>query len=618
MSKRLWAALVAVALLLAALPVGTSFALTTRVTRCKLRLRAKATTDSDTLAQIPGGTEIAVLGTSGGWTQTTYEGHTGYVSSEHLMETTRSGYFPLKPGDESQYVTELQQRLIQLGYLPTGSATGKYENDTTLAVTKFQKANNISQDGIAGGETQRILYGDSAQGVVTSTDTSNNNLILAPSATASTGTTATPSKNTLRMGDRGDEVRTLQARLIELGYLSGSADGIFGAVTHKAVVDFQKRSSLTADGKAGIATQSVLYSSGATTSTGQVSGSTANTNNTSNSTVTPPTSYKTLKRGMTSNDVKTLQLKLKELGYLTASATGYYGTQTFAAVKNFQESNNLLADGVAGTATQTKLYAGDAQKSGTSGNNTVVDPSTQYATLKEGMKSPAVTTMQKKLKELGYLSASATGYFGSQTKAAVLAFQKNNGLTSDGVAGSATLYVLYDGSPVSAGSSGGSTSVPTSNGNGKISGPSSSSVQLLHWFNQVKPSLKNGSTLLVFDPSTGYAWNLRAMSLGRHCDAEPVTAEDTYFMNQAFGNKTTWNPKVVYIKLPSGTWTMATTHNTPHLSGSNTSNGFDGHLCVHFLRDMDETSKNDPNYGVQNQKAIRDAWLRLKGETITK
>lgn len=39
---------------------------------------------------------------------------------------------------------------------------------------------------------------------------------------------------------------------------------------------------------------------------------------------------------------------------------------------------------------------------------------------------------------------------------------------------------------------------------------------------------------------------------------------------------------------------------------------------MHFLRDMEEAQKNDPSYGVNNQKVLREAWYKLTGETITK
>lgn len=610
MMKRIGAVVLAISLVLTALPMGTATAATTRTTRCNLRLRAKTNTDSDTLATIPGGTEITVLGTSGGWTKTTYNGHTGYISTSYLMDLTKSGYFPLKEGDENPYVKTMQETLIRLGYL-SGSADGKYETTTTEAVKAFQKQNGLKSDGVAGGETQKVMFGDSAQG---------NSGTAASTTTGSTttaATTATVSSATLKTGSKGDDVKTLQARLIELGYLSGKADGIFGSATEKAVKEFQKKSSLSSDGKAGKVTQTLLYSSSALRSDGTMASTSATgstdtgTNTTTNDTDTA--SYTTLKRGMTSSAVKKLQERLKELGYLTASATGYYGTQTLAAVEAFQRKNGLATDGVAGKDTQKKIFAADAVSAGTvlDTGTGVTTGTTKYATLKEGMKSSAVTTMQKKLKELGYMTANATGYFGSATKAAVVAFQKRNSLSADGVAGQATLTKLY-GDPLA--SSGGSSS--GGSGTGKISGPSSSAVKLLHWFNDVKPTLKGGDIVQVYDPATSYGWKLRVMSNGRHGDWEPATAEDTATMNAAFGGKTTWTPKVVYVKLPSGTWTMATTHNTPHLSGTVKDNNFDGHLCVHFLRDMDEATKNDPNYGVQNQKVLREGWKSLTGSTV--
>ncbi|MFR2019873.1 MAG: peptidoglycan-binding domain-containing protein [Christensenellales bacterium] len=46
----------------------------------------------------------------------------------------------------------------------------------------------------------------------------------------------------------------MQERLIELNYLSGVADGVFGAETQNALTAFQTRNGLTADGTAGAST----------------------------------------------------------------------------------------------------------------------------------------------------------------------------------------------------------------------------------------------------------------------------------------------------------------------------------------------------------------------------
>lgn len=59
-------------------------------------------------------------------------------------------------------------------------------------------------------------------------------------------------------GSRGEEVRRMQERLIRWGYLTGTADGIFGQSTYDAVVLFQRRNGLKADGVVGPATLAAL------------------------------------------------------------------------------------------------------------------------------------------------------------------------------------------------------------------------------------------------------------------------------------------------------------------------------------------------------------------------
>lgn len=63
---------------------------------------------------------------------------------------------------------------------------------------------------------------------------------------------------TLKQGSRGDLVKTVQQKLIKWGYLKGSADGIFGAKTKAAVIAFQKKNGLTADGIIGTRTAQAL------------------------------------------------------------------------------------------------------------------------------------------------------------------------------------------------------------------------------------------------------------------------------------------------------------------------------------------------------------------------
>lgn len=64
---------------------------------------------------------------------------------------------------------------------------------------------------------------------------------------------------TLQKGSKGDEVKALQQRLIELNYLSGSADGDYGGKTASAVELFQSTAGLTATGIADVDTQTALF-----------------------------------------------------------------------------------------------------------------------------------------------------------------------------------------------------------------------------------------------------------------------------------------------------------------------------------------------------------------------
>lgn len=64
----------------------------------------------------------------------------------------------------------------------------------------------------------------------------------------------------LHNGSQGEKVWKLQERLRDLGYYTGEVDGQFGPGTRDAVIAFQKRNRLDADGLAGEETQKVLYS----------------------------------------------------------------------------------------------------------------------------------------------------------------------------------------------------------------------------------------------------------------------------------------------------------------------------------------------------------------------
>lgn len=519
----------------------------------------------------------------------------------------------LQLGSAGSEVTRLQQALNALGY-NTGGIDGKFGAATRRAVILFQSSRGLTADGKAGRLTQAALY---AEGNSTGSGT-----VSAPSVSLPAGMAVATNKNTLQYGSSGAAVQKLQQALTQLGYSVGTVDGKFGLATYTAVVAFQRDSGLTADGLAGTQTLNVLYQKASSNASNSSASSNASNNSASagtSSIMSNPANLftETLRQGATGNAVTAAQQKLKTLGYYTLSVDGKYGAGSIAAVRSFQQNNGLTADGLLGRVTWNALFSDNARAAGTanagsSSSGSSAGSAGGYTTLRSGSKGSAVTNLQKALQALGW-SLSVDGSYGAQTTAAVKSFQERNGLSATGVADAATQQKLYAGGANGAvQSTGGEASNAV---HGTARGNNGATIHLLHWFNEIKPKLSTGATLHVYDPATGKTWNLRVISRGRHADCEPVSAADTANMNAAFGS-TTWTPKPVYVQLPSGTWTLGSTHNTPHDTYSNKENDFDGHLCVHFLRDMAEAMENDPNYGVTNQNTIRKKWKELTGTTV--
>lgn len=180
--------------------------------------------------------------------------------------TVAPEYTLLRSGAKGDQVKAIQERLIVLGFLPTGSADGDYGNATRNAIILFQRQHNLDADGIAGKVTQELLFSSAALGSSQNTESVQLPQTVAAETESRTSPAATISMEytLLRSGDRGAQVRALQERLISLGYLySGSADGDYGNTTRKAVLMFQQQNGLDADGIAGAKTQELLFSSSA-------------------------------------------------------------------------------------------------------------------------------------------------------------------------------------------------------------------------------------------------------------------------------------------------------------------------------------------------------------------
>lgn len=120
-----------------------------------------------------------------------------------------------------------------------------------------------------------------------------------------------------------------------------------------------------------------------------------------------------------SDVVKELQRELTELGHYTGSIDGIYGAATTKAVEDFQKKAGITVDGKYGPETHEALLAELGAE-----------------------HSEATKHIQTLLADKGYYSGEINGKYDAATEAAVKDFQKDAGLTVDGIVGPKTLAAL--------------------------------------------------------------------------------------------------------------------------------------------------------------------------------
>lgn len=339
----------------------------------------------------------------------------------------------LTQGTRGDAVKQLQQRLIDAGITVPGGADGIFGSATTAALKQFQTARGLNASGAVDAATAAALGSvSSSNGPSTGSPPSSN-----------TGSPSNGSLVGLRIGSRGEAVKTLQKQLIQAGFsMVGGADGVFGVLTASALSSFQRSAGLKGTGVVDEATATALAN--AAQGGGNTDGGTG-----SNGGASSP--LLGLAYGATGSAVKTLQETLMKAGVaVRGGADGIFGFATQTALKQYQQAVGVPATGKVDQATASALASGKPVNDGGSGS--------PLLGLKAGSLGTSVRALQEALMKAGItVRGGADGIFGPATAQALKQFQTSQGLPATGVVDDATVAALANPKPVS----GGDTSTPS-------------------------------------------------------------------------------------------------------------------------------------------------------------
>ena len=204
----------------------------------------------------------------------------------------------------------------------------------------------------------------------------------------------------LARGSRGDAVKAMQGPLYNLGYYDYYIDGIFGPRTEAAVRMLQADLNLPVTGVADEELQRMLLEGR----------------------VPHYDEFMALTRGNRGYRVQRTQERLRELGYMADNADGIFGANTQRAVQLFQSENGLSVSDGATRETLKLLYSDGAPRCAS------------YIDLYPGNTGIRVRALNKRLRELYYLTSNPGSVYTRETAEAVRFYQRTAGLRVTGIA----------------------------------------------------------------------------------------------------------------------------------------------------------------------------------------
>ncbi len=227
----------------------------------------------------------------------------------------------------------------------------------------------------------------------------------------------------ISIGDRGGDVKEIQARLDKLGFNPGPIDGIFGLQTEDAVIRFQRAASITVDGIVGPETRKHLNQM-ERNGDRELASPTDETNK-DHAIYGQSTRriLRLLQPMMRGEDVREVQQKVG------AVQDGIFGPETERRVQLFQRDQSILVDGIVGPQTWRALDQIN-EKDGV-GFERILSLQSPF------IRGQDVRRVQRAL------NVTVDGVYGPETEQAVRVFQQKEDITVDGIVGSQTWGRLF-------------------------------------------------------------------------------------------------------------------------------------------------------------------------------
>ena len=223
---------------------------------------------------------------------------------------------------------------------------------------------------------------------------------------------SSPAEDYLREGASGAKVTELQQRLKAQGFNPGPIDGIYGIGTVQAVISFQKYHGLDPDGVVGPTTWKLLTSTP----------------------IPKPESPSAI-------DLLDTYLLYRSLPHQNQAIQWLQGQLSKPILEEFSKrwGNKPFSSS---SSSSSPSPAQTPSPDPDSDPDSDPDPSLSFLPLREGTKGTQVKQLQERLQQLGFKLGIPDGDFGPATKAAVMAFQKSEGLITDGIVGERTWRAL--------------------------------------------------------------------------------------------------------------------------------------------------------------------------------